>query len=200
MGIPAIIQDIILLGPKHSGKTSAGRELAVLTGGVFIDLDERIEVQKGKSPRTLFKESPETFRAAELQALQSLLPFPAGQDGCVQRVIVAGGGIIDNREARELLLTGGAFFLVGLEVSPETAWERISITTAQSGELPPFLNTGNPKETHRQIHERRAAAYRKIAHVTILGEGKPPKATAWEIFKLWKQLTGTDTIQLQGIH
>jgi shikimate kinase len=191
MGSSPGIRNIILLGPKHSGKTGAGRELAKLLGGGFTDLDERIEAQTGKSPRSLFKESPETFRAAEVRALESLVPahaeegfaegFAEDTDGGAPGVIAAGGGIIDNSRARRFLLAGDGVFLVNLEVSAETAWERISAAAARSGELPPFLDTENPRETHRLLHERRAEAYRAIAHRTVSGEGRTPEETGREI-------------------
>lgn len=187
MGISPGIRNIILLGPKHSGKTGAGRELAKLLGGGFTDLDERIEAQTGKSPRALFKESPETFRAAEVRALESLVPahaeegFAEDTAGGALGVIAAGGGIIDNSRARRFLLAEDGVFLVNLEVSAETAWERISAAAARSGELPPFLDTENPKETHRLLHERRAEAYRAIAHRTVSGEGRTPEETGREI-------------------
>jgi shikimate kinase len=203
MGIPAIIRNIILLGPKHAGKTTIGRELAKLLGSSFIDLDELIEVRTGKSPRALYKESPETFRAAEIEALESLLFCPlagdntAGRDDAPVRgrgipaVIAAGGGIIDNSRARDLLFTAGGLLLVSLEVSAETAWERVSAAAEQSGELPPFLNTENPRETHRLLHERRTAAYREIARIRVSEEGRTFDETVQEIIK-------AVVIQLQG--
>jgi shikimate kinase len=194
MGIPSFIRIIILLGPKHSGKTSAGRELAKLLGGPFTDLDECVEAQTGKSPRALFKESPETFRKAESRALESLLSPRAangfagdadrGSNGA-PRVIAAGGGIIDNDTARRLLVEGEGTFLVNLEVSAETAWERVGMAAKRSGELPPFLNTENPRETHRLLHERRAAAYRELAHLTV-GGGKTSEETGQKIVNALK--------------
>jgi shikimate kinase len=199
MGIPPFIYNIIILGPKHSGKTSVGRELAKLLGGPFTDLDELIEAQTGKSPRALFKESPEVFRTAELWSLgvvcgtlprkRGVAGSIAGRDHNVPGVIAAGGGIIDNPEARQLLGAGNGFFLVNLEVSAETAWERISQAAARDGELPPFLNTANPRETHRMLHERRSAAYREIARLTVPGEGKTPEEIGQELFKLLKLLS-----------
>jgi shikimate kinase len=203
MGIPAIIRNIVLLGPKHAGKTTIGRELAKLLGSSFIDLDELIEVRTSQSPRALFKESPETFRTAEFQALKSLLSCPpaggdtAGRDNApvqsrrIPAVIAAGGGIIDNSSARDLLFTTEGLFLVSLEVSAETAWERISAAAERSGELPPFLDTENPRETHRLLHERRTAAYREIARVRVSEEGRTFDETVQEIIK-------AVVIQLQG--
>ncbi|GHV75942.1 shikimate kinase [Spirochaetia bacterium] len=163
---------ILITGPKHSGKTSAGRVLANLLGAGFTDLDELIERQTGKSPRTLYKEGPGVFRLAETQALASLLQ-KAGT-----MVVAAGGGLIDNPEALDLLRrpSGAAPVTVYLEVTAATAWERIN-----AGELPPFLNTENPRETHAALHTRRGAAYREFAALTITAEGKTARDIGREI-------------------
>jgi shikimate kinase len=66
---------------------------------------------------------------------------------------------------------------VFLDVSAKTAWERI----CRAGELPPFLKTENPEETHRLLHERRASAYRQLVSLVINAEGKSPGEVAKEI-------------------
>ena len=172
---------IVLVGPKHSGKTSAGKELAALLGGDFIDLDEAILRQCGKSPRELYAQAAEIFRKAEAEALAAILETP--QDTAppalqrsALRVIAAGGGIIDNPGAMALLAGNAEVMAVFIDVSAQTAWERIS-----RGELPPFLRTDNPKETHRLLHERRSAAYRKFALLAIEADGKNPDVIAGEI-------------------
>ncbi|GHV72446.1 hypothetical protein AGMMS49928_29390 [Spirochaetia bacterium] len=38
---------VLFTGPKHSGKTSAGRALAALWGSSFTDLDETVETMTG---------------------------------------------------------------------------------------------------------------------------------------------------------
>ncbi|MDR0654752.1 MAG: shikimate kinase [Treponema sp.] len=163
---------ILITGPKHSGKTSAGRALAALMKGPFIDLDELIAEREGKSPRELYREGPEVFRRAEAAALQSLLP--PGK-ACV--ILAAGGGLCDNPVALEFLKNPG-ISIVFLETSAETAWNRIK---EAAGELPPFLDTGNPQETHRLLHERRSAAYHSLAQIHIRAEGKSPEQMAAEI-------------------
>lgn len=163
---------ILLTGPKHSGKTSAGRALAALMKSPFIDLDELIAKREGKSPRELYRKGPDFFREAEAAALQSLLP---PEKACV--ILAAGGGLCDNPAALELLKSPG-ISVVFLETSAETAWNRIE--EAACG-LPPFLDTENPRETHRLLHERRSAAYHSLAHIYIRGEGKSPEQIAAEI-------------------
>jgi shikimate kinase len=174
---------IFITGPKHSGKTSAGRALADRLSGTFIDLDEFISRQTGKSPRTLYGEGAGVFRKAEAEALKTLLE--AGEDQAAgPRVIAAGGGLIDNPEALGRLKKAGT--VVNLEVSVETAWDRIAGAAEKEG-LPPFLKAPDPQAAHRVLHERRAAAYREWAPFTVNGEKKSPEEIAEEIFGLIRQ-------------
>ena len=171
------MKDIILMGPKHSGKTTTGKALASLFSCDFIDIDELVSQRTGKSPRQLFNEGQAVFQKAEAEALAALVESGGGADsGAKRRVIAAGGGIIDNIEAVSILKKSGAV-MVYLDISAESAWDRI----VAKGELPPFLKTENPKETHRALHERRAAAYLQIADIVIETEGKPPQERAAEI-------------------
>jgi shikimate kinase len=175
------MKTVFLAGPKHSGKTSAGRALADMVSGVFTDLDEHIQRKTGESPRTLYTQGPGIFREAEAKALEDLLNTGAGPDGSPAfNIIAAGGGIIDNPGALALCEKTGVVS-VYLEVSAETAWERIRRAAENEG-LPPFLNTPNPRESHRLLHERRAAAYRAWARFRVSGEGKSPEEIAGEIY------------------
>jgi len=167
------MKTVILTGPKHSGKTSAGRALASLCSCEFIDLDDLILQRTGKSPRQLYSEGPAVFQKAEAEAVAAI---SGAEDGEGQRVIAAGGGIIDNEEAVAALRKAGAA-VVYLNISAESAWDRI----AKSGELPPFLRTDNPRETHRILHERRAAAYLQIADIVIEAGAKTLQEIAEEI-------------------
>jgi len=171
------MKTLILMGPKHSGKTSAGKALAAKCSCDFIDLDELILQRTGKTPRQLFNEGAAIFQKAEAEALAALA---ANADG-KQRVIAAGGGIIDNAEALAVLKQFGAA-AVCLSISTGGAWDRISA----GGELPPFLQTENPRETHRALHERRAAAYQQLADIVINVDGKTPDEIAEEILMLFR--------------
>lgn len=182
------MSDIILTGPKHCGKTSAGKALASLCSGgqqaaagglcVFIDLDEEITRRAGKMPRELYNKSPAIFQKAESDALTALIEEGGADEGKANnRVIATGGGIVDNAQAVDLFKTLDAV-IVYLNLSAATAWQRIFA----GGELPPFLKTENPQETHFALHERRAAAYRQLADVVIDAERKTPQEIAAEIY------------------
>jgi shikimate kinase len=166
---------IVLVGPKHSGKTSAGKALALLLSCGFVDLDELVAQRSGKSPRALYGEGPEIFRKVEAEALAALLESEmAGPSSFL--VIASGGGLVDNPDAlsvmRRFPITS-----VFLDVPAKVTWERIRA----EGELPPFLRTENPEETHRTLHERRAMAYRQLASLVIKADGKTPQEIAREI-------------------
>ena len=164
---------VLITGPKHSGKTLTARALQKILGWEAGDTDEVMEKQTGKTPRVLFMESREIFQKAEERALASLM-------GECCRIISAGGGLADNGAALELLPSNRDIVIVYLDVSAETAWQRIT-DTARGAELPPFLNTENPRETHFALHERRAKAYKALAHLTIAAENRSPEEIAKEI-------------------
>jgi shikimate kinase len=185
---PSGLKIILITGPKYSGKTTVGLALAELLRAGFVDLDRLVETQTGKSPRTLFKEGPGVFRQAETRALASLLAGAAlgsgqTQAGATVLVAAAGGGLVDNPGAMELLgqPAGGAATMVYLEVSEDTAWERIHREALESGEWPAFLQVEDPRETNAALHARRGRAYREMAAFTVNGEGKSPSAIAGEI-------------------
>jgi len=171
-------QIIIITGPKHSGKTLCAGTLAKISGGVAADLDELVTKETGKTPRELYKEGPEIFMKAEASALASL-SRPEELPSLI--IIAAGGGLIDNPEALALLSQHKEIITVYLEVSPETAWQRILSTAAAEGELPPFLKTENPRETHFALHKRRAEGYKAMAQFTVSADNKSPEEIANEI-------------------
>jgi shikimate kinase len=173
---------VVLLGPKHSGKTSTGLELARRLELPFYDLDELIEKRTGQSPRALFNTGPEFFRKEEAAALAELLAggtkLPKGEN---PGVLAAGGGIIDNPAAMELLQNKN-HTTIYLAVSAETAWRRI-----EKGEIPPFLQAETmekSREKHRLLHERRAGAYEKFAKICICAGEKNPSQLVEEICTL----------------
>ena len=179
-------QTILITGSKHSGKTLCAKALGKIMNVDAVDLDDIVKKYSGKTPRVLFEESAEIFRMAEKQALSSIIQ-PAESDldffgRQSLRIIAAGGGLIDNADAMALLHDHPEIIIVYLDVSAETAWQRI-LRTADGGELPPFLNTENPKETHLALHKRRSDAYKKPAGLIIAANNKSPEEIAGEIVK-----------------
>ena len=172
----------LITGPKHSGKSLCAKALHKIIGGTVVDMDELIEAETGKTPRELFVLGQDIFKKAEAQALSSALNVTEEERRRNQiRIIAAGGGLIDNGDAMTLLtepqVPPREIIAVYLDISAETAWQRISA----EGEIPPFLKTENPQETHRVLHERRAEAYKAIADIIVSAENKSPEEIAGEI-------------------
>lgn len=185
MGTVQTPRAITLVGPKHTGKSSAGKALARLIGERFLDLDELIETRTGRAPRELYEEGPEIFRTAEAEAAEELAAelSHTARDPKDQKsgtlVVAAGGGIVDNPRALAAFRAAGC--LVSLRVSAKTAWARVCATAERTGSLPPFLRGDDPEGTHRALHERRTADYARVADFEIDAEELNPADLAEEI-------------------
>jgi shikimate kinase/3-dehydroquinate synthase len=166
-----------LTGPKHCGKTAAARAAAEDSGGLFIDLDVLLEEISGLTAREMFLTGKERFREAETGAVHKALELASQSAAPV--FIAAGGGIIDNPGAFGLLTKSSS--IIYLEVSVETAWERIKQAAEQGGGWPSFLRGPDPQTLHRKLHERRAGSYRKKALHVINAEQKTPAELSREI-------------------
>ena len=71
-------QNIFLVGPMGSGKTTIGRRVAEALGLDFVDCDEEIERRTGASVNLIFDiEGEEGFRKRESEMLAEL----AGREG-----------------------------------------------------------------------------------------------------------------------
>jgi len=169
---------ILIIGPKHSGKSSAALALGKILGGEVLELDELMEKQTGKSPRELYREGKEIFQKEETKALTTAIQ-QGNQQNQRYKIVSAGGGLIDNNEALALLSQIKEIITVYLDAEEETTWLRL----LNSGELPAFLDQKNPKESHRVIFRRRSESYRSLAKITIYTEGKSPDEIARDIIR-----------------
>lgn len=93
--------NIVLFGPPAVGKSSVGRKLAARLGRPFMDVDERVEAQAGKSVDTIFnQDGEEAFRRYERRECLRI----ARQAG---RVVACGGGALLNDEVRHAVEATG---------------------------------------------------------------------------------------------
>lgn len=136
-------QPIFLVGFMAAGKTTVGRELAATLAFDFIDLDEYIEKQTGKSVRDIFAEMGEAhFRQLERQAIIESRNWQ-------QTIVALGGGAYVDEQNRALLRDIGK--TIWLDCPLEICLSRI----AQDGSRP----LAKSREEMRELLEKRIPAY-----------------------------------------
>ena len=112
-------RSVFLVGFMGSGKSSVGKALARHLGWPFMDLDDLIEQQEGRTVAEIFAEAGETeFRRIERIALKELLKRSA-----VAHVVALGGGAYAQNDNAELIRQEGVT-TVFLDASAETLWQR----------------------------------------------------------------------------
>jgi shikimate kinase len=165
---------IFLLGYRGTGKTTVARLLAQRLGWDWLDADERLEKQHGRTIRQIFAEEGEAgFRAKEALQLDELR-------GHRRHVISTGGGIVLRPENRQKLKTSGK--CVWLTADPATIWRRIN-ADASTAERRPNLTVGGLAEIEQLLHIREPF-YRECADLIVPTMDRTPEEVA-EIIDRW---------------
>jgi shikimate kinase len=145
---------ILLIGPPGAGKSTVGQALANKLRIDFIDTDQVIEDETGKSITDIFVVDGEPhFRALELQTLRKVLSFEAG-------VISLGGGTPISEDAQEAIEQSNSH-TVFLDVSLATAAPRVGFNRDR-----PLL-LGNPRAQWQALSDNRRPIYEKLADHAI---------------------------------
>jgi shikimate kinase len=164
--------NIILIGYRASGKTSAGRELARLLGRPFFDTDRMIFGKTGRSIREIVEESGwRAFREVEKTVVSEL----SGLDGAV---IAAGGGAVMDPDNVSMLRERGRF--VWLQADARILAFRMSGDRDGAAQRPSLTGAGALMEVE-QVLAKRLPVYRSVADVVIDTAGKRPAEIAAEI-------------------
>lgn len=155
---------ITLIGMMGSGKTLVGRALARRLGWCFIDLDERISQEQGRSiPEIFAAEGEAAFRALELKTLKEVME--SSDSGMV---LSLGGGTILQPECAALVCAHS--LCIRLTASVETLCERLKADRNR-----PLLQGGQPLEDRiAQLLSERESAYAAAAHITLPTDARTP--------------------------
>ncbi len=156
--------DVVLVGLPGSGKSVVGKRLAHRHGAEFIDVDERIEREDGRSIPRIFEEDGEAaFRAMERRAVADL--GPADPDPDLRRIVATGGGAVVDPRNRWALYRGR--LSVWLDSRPEVLAQRLR----RSPHLRPLVAGRDPIGTLRDLASRRERFYDAAdVHVTGVAE------------------------------
>jgi shikimate kinase len=161
-------ENVYLIGPMGSGKSSVGRQLAKALRCRFIDSDAEIEQRTGVDIRFIFeKEGEQRFRAREKEIIAEL----TREHGIV--LATGGGAVLDADNRRRLAETG---FVVYLKVSVEQQWER-----TRHGRQRPLLLGRDPRGTLAELSRIREPLYEGIADATVETGGQHVKSVVAHI-------------------
>ena len=150
----ASLTNVFMVGMMGCGKSAIGRKIAGNLSLTFIDTDELIVKEAGRSISEIFATEGEVgFRRRERQALESL-------QGTSGQVIATGGGIVLASENRATLKSLG--YGIWLTASVDKLLFRISLNRER-----PLMQTANPREALVALLEEREALYTEVAEMVV---------------------------------
>lgn len=150
-------QTLFLYGPPGSGKSSLGKLLAEQLQCGFVDLDEWIETQSGRSISVIFETDGEAaFRQLEKSGLKDVINQHAGS------VVALGGGALLDAENRSLAEASGR--IICLLTDEDTLFKRLQ---AAKSKRP--LMKDDLRQQLTALLEKRAAHYQSFEALDVSG-------------------------------
>ena len=150
--------NLVLIGFRATGKTQAGRELARALGRDFVDLDEVLVQEAGRTIQELVALSGwAEFRRRE----KALVQRYAGRRGLV---LATGGGVVLDPENVEALQAGG--LIVWLTAPPAAIQRRLALDLP-GGASRPSLTSRDPRAEVEEVLKSREPLYRAAARVVV---------------------------------
>ena len=170
-----MVMNIVLCGMMGVGKSSAGIEIANLTGRRWVDTDTVILTRHGRISDLFEYYGEEHFRSLETDVVREI----ADEDGLV---ISTGGGLVLKQENNAMLKNNGTIFF--LRASFRTLMERVG-----ADETRPLLKDSNNMSSKlEELLNERTPVYEHVADFTVDTDGKTPIEVAREIVALAEQI------------
>jgi len=147
-------QNLILIGPMGSGKSTVGKRLAARLGKQFVDCDQQLEQDLNVDIRTIFDiEGEQGFRQREHDMLQKLCAMS-------NVVIATGGGCVLRKDNRKLLQAAG--LVIYLRISVEHQLRRLRRDKSR-----PLLQLPDRRQRLQQLASERDPLYVDCADMVI---------------------------------
>ncbi len=164
------MQNIFLIGPLGSGKTTIGRQIAARLDMQFYDSDKEVENRTGVDIALIFEiEGEDGFRKRESKILDELTAL----NGIL---LATGGGAILSEDNRDRLKSRGK--VIYLKSSLENLLERTSRDKRR-----PLLNTDDRKTTMLKMLETRGPLYEDSADIIVQTDNNAIKQIVTNICK-----------------
>lgn len=161
----AAVQNIALVGPMGSGKTTVGRSLAPRLGLAFVDLDQLIEERCGVAVALIFEiEGEAGFRQRERAMLEEI-----SQGSGI--LLATGGGSVLDPDNRATLRQRA--LVVWLQTSVDQQLRRLARDQRR-----PLLRAPNRRQRLQALAEQRDPLYRECAHIIVRSADVSPAAMA----------------------
>lgn len=171
---------IFLIGYRGTGKTSVARELAARLGWDWVDADDVVEREAGKTIAAIFADDGEpVFREMESQVVVALSGSSESLEQGKPRVVVAlGGGAVLREENRAVIR--GAGRVIWLTASVDTILSRLSGDPTTASRRPGLTTAGGRAEIE-ELLAARTPFYRECATLVVDTEWKTASEVADEI-------------------
>jgi shikimate kinase len=142
------IVNIALIGFMGTGKTSVGRLVAEQLRFDYLDTDEMIQAETGKTVAEIFKmDGEKKFRELEEKIVEEI-------SARTKTVVATGGGLPAN--PKNLAGLKSHALVVCLWASPEKIWERVRNQSHR-----PLLHDPNPQAKIRELLAVREPFYKQ---------------------------------------
>jgi shikimate kinase len=165
---------LFLIGPRGSGKSSAGAQAARLLGVPFVDSDQRVESRAGLVIAEIFaSEGEQAFRRLEREVMLELMD----QQGLM---VSTGGGCVLDSEVRQRLRETNV--VLWLTAALETLQRRIA------GSDRPSLTGSDPADELADLLRAREPLYRQCATRCLDTSDLSIEEVALGIQRFWTSL------------
>jgi shikimate kinase len=144
---------VFLIGYRGSGKSTVGRRLADRLWQTFLDSDDLVVKQAGKSIREIFEGEGEVgFRDRESAVVRELAML-------ADHVVALGGGAVLREENRDAIRDGG-HKVIYLRCEPEELQKRIHADPQTAAARPALTSLGGGIDEVRRLLAVREPIYR----------------------------------------